>query len=94
MRFALKYFCLALFGADENSRVGSLIMDESFSDVKVYPAVGKKPSVSDADEIIGDCALKPIEGDKKAYIFDCFDGASAIVQNKLLKALEEPPSAP
>lgn len=92
MRFALKYFCLALFGADENSRVGSLIMDESFSDVKVYPAVGKKPSVSDADDIIGDCALKPIEGDKKAYIFDCFDGASAIVQNKLLKALEEPPS--
>ncbi len=91
LRFALKYFALALMAEDEGSREGSLIMDESFSDVKVYPADGKKPSVSDADEIIGDSALKPIEGDKKLYIFTDFDQASAVVQNKLLKLLEEPP---
>lgn len=89
--FALKYFALALFKTDESSREGSLIMGESFSDVKVYPAEGKKPAVSDADEIAADCALKPIEGDKKLYIFTDFDQASAMVQNKLLKVLEEPP---
>lgn len=91
LRFALKYFAMALFETDESRREGSLIMGESFSDVKIYPAAGKKPSVADADEISADSALQPIESDKKLYIFTCFDEASALVQNKLLKLLEEPP---
>ncbi len=91
LRFALKYFALALFGTDESRREGSLIMSENFSDVKVYPAEGKKPSVADADEIAADSALRPVEGDKKLYIFSSFEEASPLVQNKLLKLLEEPP---
>lgn len=92
LRLALKYFALVLFGADEKSREGSLIMSESFSDVKIYPAEGKLPSVADADEIFSDSAMQPLEGDRKAYVFSDFDKASAIVQNKLLKVLEEPPA--
>ena len=91
LRFALKFFALALFQTDESSRIGSLIMSESFSDVKIYPDEGKKPAVSDADEILSDSAMQPLEGDKKLYIFTDFDSASQIVQNKLLKLLEEPP---
>ena len=91
LRFALKYFALALFGTDETRREGSLIMSESFADAKVFPAEGKKPAVSDADEIAADSALNPLEGDKKLYVFTDFDQASAVVQNKLLKLLEEPP---
>lgn len=92
LRFTLKYFALALFGVDESSREGSLIMNEGFADVKVYPAEGKKPAVPDADEIAEDSALKPLEGAKKLFIFTDFDQASALVQNKLLKLLEEPPA--
>ena len=91
LRFALKYFALALFGASEGGREGSLIMEESFADVKVFPDEGKKPSVADADAIVADSALRPLEGDIKLYIFSHFDTASALVQNKLLKLLEEPP---
>ncbi len=91
LRFALKYFALALFSTDESRREGSLIMGESFSDVKIYPAEGKKPSVSDADDILADSVLRPLEGDKKLYIFTDFDQAMPVVQNKLLKLLEDPP---
>ena len=92
LRFALKYFALRLFGTDESRREGSLIMAENFADVKVFPAEGKRPSVTDADEIVADSALRPLESDKKLYIFTDFDQASPIVQNKLLKVLEEPPA--
>ncbi len=91
LRDALKYFALVIMGHGENSREGALILGESFADVKIYPAEGKAPSVSDADDIAADSALRPIEGDKKLYIFTDFDRASALVQNKLLKVLEEPP---
>ncbi len=92
LRFALKYFALSLFGTDEARREGSLIMSENFSDVKVFPADGKRPSVADADEIVADSALRPLEGEKKLYIFTDFEQASPLVQNKLLKVLEEPPA--
>lgn len=92
LREALKFFALALFGARPGERTAALIEDESFADVKVFPAKDKKPSVSDADEIIADSALKPVEGDKKLYVFTSFESASPVVQNKLLKVLEEPPA--
>ncbi len=92
LRRALKFFAVALCGKDMSSREGGLIMSESFSDAKIYPAEGKKLSVADADDIASDCALKPIEGDKKIFIISSFEEASPVVQNKLLKGLEEPPS--
>ena len=91
LRFALKFFALALFGVAEDSREGSLIMSEGFSDMMVRPAEGKNPAVGDADDIAAESALKPVEGNKKLFIFTHFDRASAVVQNKLLKLLEEPP---
>jgi DNA polymerase-3 subunit delta' len=66
-------------------------MSENFSDLKIYPKPDKKLSVADASEIIDDCALKPIERDKKLYIISDFDTSAQLFQNKLLKVLEEPP---
>jgi DNA polymerase-3 subunit delta' len=91
LRYALKLFALKLFDAPKDSRDGRLIMSENFSDLKIYPKPDKKLSVADASEIIDDCALKPIERDKKLYIISDFDTSAQLFQNKLLKVLEEPP---
>lgn len=91
MRSALKLFALQLFATHKGERDGNLILEENFSDCKVYPALGKKLAASDATEIVEDCALKPVERDRKLYIICGFEDASAIIQNKLLKVLEEPP---
>lgn len=92
LRRALRFFAVALYGAGKSSREAQLIESESFSDVKIFPAEGRKLSVADADEIASDCALRPIEGSKKIYVISSFEEASAVVQNKLLKVLEEPPA--
>ena len=36
--------------------------------------------------------MKPVEGTKKLFVLDGFHTASVLVQNKLLKVLEEPPA--
>lgn len=91
LRSALKFFALRLFGTDRGERDGDLILSEGFSDCKIYPARDKKLSVSDAADVVDDCALQPVERDKKLYIICGFEDASALIQNKLLKVLEEPP---
>lgn len=88
LRSALKLFAKEFFGA--KGALDMRIENESYSDLKVYPAEGKKISVEGISEIIEDSALRPVEGDKKLYIIVNFDSASALVQNKLLKTLEEP----
>lgn len=88
LRNALKILAAEFFAAD-----GSLlprIQGESYPDFTVYPQDGKKIAVDGISEIIGDSALRPVEGDKKLYVIVDFDTASALVQNKLLKTLEEP----
>lgn len=91
MRAALKLFALELFGTRAGERDGDLILSENFSDCRFYPAEGKKLTAADAAEIADDCALRPVERDKKLYVLCGFEDASAIIQNKLLKVLEEPP---
>jgi DNA polymerase-3 subunit delta' len=91
LRQALKLFALKFFGATKDSRDGRLIEEEGLPDLKIYPAKDKKLAVSDANEVIDDSALRPVEGDKKLYIISDFDSAAPIFQNKLLKILEEPP---
>ncbi len=91
LRSALKLFALAFFGVSADCRDGRMIADESFPDMKIYPAPDKKITVDDASEIVDDCALKPVERDKKLYVVCGFESASPLVQNKLLKVLEEPP---
>lgn len=88
LRAALKVFAKEFFAA--SGTLALRIESESYADLTVYPAEGKKISVDGISEIIEDSALRPVEGDKKLYIITGFDGASVLVQNKLLKTLEEP----
>lgn len=88
LRAALKIFATEFFNADLS--LAARIQSESYTDLKIYPAEDKKISVDGISEIIEDSALRPVEGDKKLYIITGFEGASALVQNKLLKTLEEP----
>lgn len=92
LRRALRLFSLEIFGVDENSRDGRLILSEGLADMKVYPRSDKKLTVAEATEIVDDAAIRPIEKDKKLYVVSDFDSASPLFQNKLLKVLEEPPA--
>ena len=60
-------------------------------DVHVYPKGKEKILVADVNEIVSDCFIKPFEGERKVYIINNFDTLTAVLQNKLLKTLEEPP---
>ena len=91
MRSALKVFALAFFGADESDPIGRRIINETFSDCLIFPEEGKKINVEAASALLADSALKPLEGDKKLFIISGFNDATPLVQNKLLKTLEEPP---
>ncbi len=91
LRDALKIFALAFFGFADGTRGDRLVSSESFADMKIYPAAGKSLSVSDAEDIAAESALRPVEGDKKLFVISGVDTASALFQNKLLKVLEEPP---
>ena len=90
MREALKLFALEFFGAEGKENLSHRILNESYPDLKIYPEVGKKIVADGVSEIIEDSALRPVEGDKKLYVICGFDQASTLIQNKLLKSLEEP----
>ena len=90
-RKALKFFAAQFFGAEEGSPQYFRITGESCEEIKIYPEDDKKITVDGISELIADSALKPVHGDKKLYIICGFEGAGALVQNKLLKTLEEPP---
>lgn len=91
LRTVLKRLAMTLYGYGEDSREGSLILREGFVDCKTYPEQGKKYAVDDVTTLIEDTNLLPVEGAFKVYILDNFQDASLLVQNKLLKTLEEPP---
>lgn len=98
---ALKEFAKAVFGAVENKygeyeypeleRIAGLIDGGKYADCKCYPKDGKRLTAEEAVEIVEECMVKPVEGDKKVFLIDKFDEALAPAQNKLLKMLEEPP---
>ncbi len=90
LRTALKFFAAAFFGAGD--KLLKRIENESYPDFTIYPQEGKKIAVDGISEIIEDSMLKPVEGDKKLYAVTAFETSSALVQNKLLKTLEEPPA--
>lgn len=92
LRGALALFAALIFGAEENGPLFKKIAAGSFEEVKFYPEDGKKITVDGISEIIADSALKPAHGDKKLYVICGFESAGALVQNKLLKTLEEPPA--
>lgn len=90
LRAALKLFALKFFGAEKDAVLAKRINGENFVDLRIYPEDGKKITADGVAEIIGDCALRPVEGARKLYVICGFDTASPLVQNKLLKTLEEP----
>ena len=91
MREALKIFALKFFGVKEGDPVGKRIVNETFPDLRIFPEEGKKLSVESATLLLADSALKPLEGDRKLFIISGFNDATPLIQNKLLKTLEEPP---
>lgn len=93
LREALKTFAKLFFNADETeNRVAGLIDTESFSDCLFFPENGKKFVVEDAEKLAEESLLRPVEGEKKAFVVGDFAEATPAAQNKLLKLLEEPPA--
>ena len=66
-----------------------LITSHIHSDVIFYPK-DKKLSVADADEIVSESIVKPLELEKKIFVIDKIESLNQY-QNKLLKTIEEPP---
>lgn len=91
LRLSLKIFAMRFFATDERSVDGKRILNESLPDCRIYPEEGKKLTVEAVGALLEDCAMRPLERDKKLYIISGFEQAAALVQNKLLKTLEEPP---
>lgn len=96
LRFALKTFAKIFFSEDktpsDRERIEKLIDAESFSDCLIFPTEqDKKLKVEDAEKILEESVLTPVEGDKKLFVVGDFAEANVQTQNKLLKLLEEPP---
>ncbi len=92
LRQFLKECAKRFFDAEDGSRIAELIEKESYSDCLIYPVAEKKLTVELCGEIVEESLLRPVEGDKKLFVLDGFHTAPQLVQNKLLKLLEEPPS--
>ena len=90
MRGALKIFALKFFGVTEYDPVGRRILNESYPDVNIFPEEGKKFNAEGATLLLADSALKPLEGDRKLFVISGFNDCTPLIQNKLLKTLEEP----
>lgn len=91
LREVLKIFALRFFGLNGEEVDGKRLLNESMPDCRVFPAQGKKLTAEAVSGLLADSALSPLEQENKLYIISEFEQASALVQNKLLKTLEEPP---
>ena len=92
LKDALRIFALAFFGLDKNSVDGKRLLNGSLPDCVFYPAEGKKLTADAVNEIINESAMRPIEKPFKLFVVSSFEQASPLLQNKLLKTLEEPPA--
>ncbi len=92
LRVLLKECAKAFFCAADGTRVAELVEKETYSDCLILPASGEKWAVDLGVKIIDESLLRPVECAKKLFVLDAFHTASALVQNKLLKVLEEPPA--
>lgn len=90
LRNLLKECAKAFFGAEDGSRTARLIDTESYSDCVFFPAAGEKMTVPAAAKLTEESNLRPVEGSKKLFVLDAFHTVTPLVQNKLLKLLEEP----
>lgn len=91
LRPFLKECARLFFGAKEGTRTAELIEKEIYSDLLIFPEPEKKLSIEHCQKIVEESLLHPVEGTKKLFVLDRFDDAPPLLQNKLLKLLEEPP---
>ena len=91
LRVLLKECAKVFFGLGSERR-NALIDEEHFSDCVILPQEGGRLMVDDCVRMIDESLLHPVEEQKKLFVLDAFDTASGLVQNKLLKILEEPPA--
>ena len=97
LRTALKTFAKLFFYCEneyteQERRISELIDAENYADCLFFPdEAGKKLLVDDADKILEESTLAPVEGERKVFLLGDFSTANAPTQNKLLKLLEEPP---
>ena len=93
--FALRTFAKVLFLSEMQGagtrRTENLIDEGRFADCHEYPKADKKFTVAEAERVLEEISLKPVEGDKKVFLISDFSEATPQAQNKLLKILEEPP---
>lgn len=92
LKAAAELFALAFFNLTEGDADGKRLLAGNLPDCAFYPADGKRWTADAAAEIVEDSSLRPLEREKKLYVLCSFEQASPIVQNKLLKVLEEPPA--
>ena len=90
LRPLLKECAKAIFSAEDGDRTSRLIDGESFADCKILPPAGGKLTAELASQILEESALSAVEGGKKLFVLDAFQTVTPLVQNKLLKLLEEP----
>lgn len=67
------------------------VLDGIKPDVSILNPSDENVSVEQVADMIDDTYLAPVEGGEKIYVIKSIDKQSALVQNKLLKTLEEPP---
>ena len=92
LRNVLKIFALKFFSLSENDADGKRLLNENLPDCRIFPAEGKPLNVDAVNGLLSDSVLNPLEKENKLYIISGFEQASALLQNKLLKTLEEPPA--
>lgn len=88
---ALLKECAKAFFKEGDERRADLIDRERFPDLHLFPESGKAYSVDLCTEIIEESLLQPTEEKSKLFVLDGFQDAPMLIQNKLLKLLEEPP---
>jgi DNA polymerase-3 subunit delta' len=89
LRFALKEFAKLFF--DGRGNTNERIENGNYPDCLFYPEEGKALDKDGTNEIIDESCLSAVEGKRKLFVLAGMHKASAVVQNKLLKVLEEPP---
>lgn len=85
LRLALKECASLFFNGDAR------IERETHPDCIILPESGKALTKEDAEKILEESLLSPVEGGKKLFVLDNMQKCSPVIQNKLLKVLEEPP---
>ncbi len=91
LKIIAKIILCGSVSACDACRSCNLIDKEFHPDVKFYPSQKDAVTVEEVSEIIENAYVKPLEADKKIFVIDRAETMSQIVQNKLLKTLEEPP---